>query len=240
MYFRTITEIYISETSWAELPAPITQQFSEVETRAYADGAPFFKHLAQELGEPALSSLFSRLDDDHPMRVYVEAENGGPPFVWFGFTYPGNLVHQSQFRLATDKRLPISLPPRLDRLYRAFSGFRYNPGDCGGLVPPEKVTALSAVSRGHRGGQKVDASGYFGLLSYGNGDFVCLNNAGHCVMFDHEQSAIGEFSLDVALNGLLSRTTKPCDIKTNTEGRRLLNIKTHIDRSWAAWIFRFG
>jgi hypothetical protein len=203
MYFRSVSEIHAWESPWPELPEHIRQNFSKLEHSAYTGGPAFFKDAAERLGEPSLVALFRRLEDDQPMRVYIESENDGRPFIWYSFVFDLNLVHQPQFRVATTFSLPIRVPPRLQKLYSTYGGFRYNSEDCGGLVPPEKVRRLSDIGGGQLKAKLGRASEYYWVLSYGNGDYVCVNSAGQCATYDHEQSEMGKHELDAALDGFL-------------------------------------
>ncbi|MBN1851717.1 MAG: hypothetical protein JW829_03305 [Pirellulales bacterium] len=193
-------EICAWEVHHCDLPNDIAGVLTKAEMEAYAVGAPYFIRLAHQSGEAKLVSLLETLDDDQPMRVYLEREDDNPWLVWFGFVFRFN-CQQPRFRLpAIERQLPENIPERLRRIYSAFGGITDDTGTGSGILAPEMIMTLSGSGWDFIHGFELDPDESHLFYSFGNGDYVGWDGVGHGIMLDHERSTIEEGDLNEFLD----------------------------------------
>jgi hypothetical protein len=198
MSIRTVSVIEASEIPWIELPSALQAAFSKREAEAYNEGARFFKACAKRTHEERLVDLLSDLDDDHPMRVYVETYNLHSAKVWYGFTFL-NRVRQPQFRLAKDRTTYGNLPSRLSFIFNEFIGIRSDKDDSGGLREP-RIFDDQRRKAFREAFQRLKSTEHTEFFDFGNGDVVCWSDADGAILLDHESGQLLARNLDEFLD----------------------------------------
>lgn len=210
MSYKTVTEIKVFETPWTGLPEELTRCFTPHERQAYLGGAVFFKDCAHRSGEPVLIEMLAELNDDQPMRVYVERTGSNLPDVWFGFTYLRR-DRQPQFKLADEGPIPSTVPQRLESLFKVYSGIREGEQDEGGFRTPRLMTHQELMPF-NDSLLSLNSKRYTQFFSFGNGDVVACNDYGTAVLFDHETHDVFTKDMDEFLNDYFVDLSKTYEV----------------------------